>query len=120
MRIKKIELYNFGSYEGVNTFDIESTASDKRIVIVGGKNGAGKTTLFTAIQICLYGHIAFGYKASGKLYFKDLFSLINDKARMDENEVSYVRVVFVENRIDSDEFVMTRKWNWSNTNLKWE
>ena len=117
MRIKKIELYNFGSYEGVNTFDIESTASDKRIVIVGGKNGAGKTTLFTAIQICLYGHIAFGYKASGKLYFKELFSLINDKARMDENEASYVRVVFVENRIDSDEFVMTRKWNWSNTNI---
>ena len=56
MRIKKIELYNFGSYEGVNTFDIESSElTDKRIVIVGGKNGAGKTTLFTAIQICLYG-----------------------------------------------------------------
>lgn len=117
MRIKRIELYNFGSYEGVNTFDIESTSSNKRIVIVGGKNGAGKTTLFTAIQICLYGHIAFGYKASGKLYFKELFSLINDKARMDENEESYVKVVFVENRIDNDEFVMTRKWTWSNTNI---
>ena len=117
MRIKRIELYNFGSYEGVNSFDIESTSSNKRIVIVGGKNGSGKTTLFTAIQICLYGHIAFGYKASGKLYFKELFSLINDKARMDENEESYVRVVFVENRIDNDEFVMTRKWTWSNTNI---
>lgn len=117
MRIKRIELYNFGSYEGANTFDIESTSSNKRIVIVGGKNGAGKTTLFTAIQICLYGHIAFGYKASGKLYFKELFSLINDKARMDENEESYVKVVFVENRIDNDEFVMTRKWTWSNTNI---
>lgn len=117
MRIKRIELYNFGSYEGVNTFDIESESSNKRIVIVGGKNGAGKTTLFTAIQICLYGHIAFGYKASGKLYFKELFSLINDKARIDENEESYVRVVFVENRIDNDEFVMTRKWTWSNTNI---
>lgn len=117
MRIKRIELYNFGSYEGLNTFDIESESSNKRIVIVGGKNGAGKTTLFTAIQICLYGHIAFGYKASGKLYFKELFSLINDKARIDENEESYVRVVFVENRIDNDEFVMTRKWTWSNTNI---
>lgn len=114
MRIKKIELYNFGSYEGVNTFDIESTASDKRIVIIGGKNGAGKTTLFTAIQICLYGHITFGYKATGKLYFKELFSLINDKARIDENEKSYVKVIFTENRIDNDEFIMTRKWNWKN------
>ena len=117
MRIKKIELYNFGSYEGVNTFDIESELTEKRIVIVGGKNGAGKTTLFTAIQICLYGHIAFGYKAAGKFYFKDLLSLINDRARMNENETSYVKIVFTENRIDSDEFSMIRKWNWSNGNI---
>lgn len=117
MRIKKIELCNFGSYEGVNSFDVGAESPEQRIVIVGGKNGAGKTTLFTAIQICLYGHIAFGYKSAGKLYYKELFSLINDKARMDENDIAYVKIVFTENRIDHDEFVMTRQWHWNNTNI---
>lgn len=117
MRIKKIKLCNFGSYEGENEFDIDTGCPDQRIVIVGGKNGAGKTTLFTAIQVCLYGHIAFGYKSAGKLYYKELFSLINDNARMDENETACVELTFVENRIDQDEYVMTRSWNWNNTNI---
>ena len=117
MRIKKIKLCNFGSYEGENQFDIDTGCPDQRIVIVGGKNGAGKTTLFTAIQVCLYGHIAFGYKSAGKLYYKELFSLINDNARMDENETACVELTFVENRIDQDEYVMTRSWNWNNTNI---
>ena len=117
MRIKKIKLCNFGSYEGENLFDIDAGSPDKRIVIVGGKNGAGKTTLFTAIQVCLYGHIAFGYKSAGKLYYKELFSLINDNARMDENATAYVEITFVENRIDQDEYVMTRHWSWNNTNI---
>ena len=63
MRIERIELNNFGSYEESNVFDISSASDDKRIVIIGGKNGAGKTTLFTAIQTCLYGHTAFGFKS---------------------------------------------------------
>ena len=117
MRIKKIKLCNFGSYEGENQFEIDTGCPDQRIVIVGGKNGAGKTTLFTAIQLCLYGHIAFGYKSAGKLYYKELFSLINDNARMDENETACVELTFVENRIDQDEYVMTRSWHWNNTNI---
>ena len=56
MRIDKIELCNFGSYAGVCEFDLRSN-NKGNIVLIGGKNGAGKTTLFTAIQICLYGHI---------------------------------------------------------------
>ena len=42
MKIERIELYNFGSYEELNTFDIETDDASKRIVIIGGKNGAGK------------------------------------------------------------------------------
>lgn len=64
-----------------------------------------------------YGHIAFGYKSAGKLYYKELFSLINDNARMDENATAYVEITFVENRIDQDEYVMTRHWSWNNTNI---
>ena len=37
MRINKIELYNIGSYEGYNEFDIKSQALPGNIVVVGGK-----------------------------------------------------------------------------------
>lgn len=114
MKIETIELCNFGSYEDVNTFDIKCGSSNKRIVIVGGKNGAGKTTLFTAIQVCLYGHASFGYKASGKLYLKEIYNLINSNARMDEEQSAYVRVVFSETRIDVDNYEIKRSWTWNN------
>lgn len=114
MRIRKIELCNFGSYEDVNVFDTAGNSDQERIVIVGGKNGAGKTTLFTSILVCLYGHAAFGFKASGKLYLKEIYNLINSKARMDETKTAYVRVAFTETRIDIDEYEILRSWVWSN------
>ena len=43
MRIDKIVLNNFGSYEGETVFDT-STENGRNIILVGGKNGAGKTT----------------------------------------------------------------------------
>ena len=58
MKIERIELNNFGSYEDINSFDVMTHDQSKRIIIIGGKNGAGKTTLFTAIQICLYMHLS--------------------------------------------------------------
>ena len=71
MRIKNIELHNFGSYADHNSFSFESSTPEERVVVIGGKNGAGKTTLFTAVQVCLYGHYAFGYKSASKKYFSD-------------------------------------------------
>ena len=97
MKIEHIELNNFGSYEESNIFDLSTASDDKRIVIIGGKNGAGKTTLFTAIQTCLYGHTAFGFKSAGKRYLKEIYELINNKARLDESKSAYIRIRFSEN-----------------------
>ena len=115
MKIERIELNNFGSYEDLNSFDVMTDDQSKRIIIIGGKNGAGKTTLFTAIQICLYGHASFGFKTSGKRYLKEIYDLINNQARLDETKSAYVKICFSESRIDTDHYEVTRFWTWSNS-----
>lgn len=115
MKVERIELYNFGSYEDVNSFALASDDTSKRIIIVGGKNGAGKTTLFTAIQICLYGHASFGFKTSGKRYLKEIYDLINNRARIDESKSAYVKVNFSERGIDTDYYEVIRSWTWSDS-----
>ena len=67
MRIDKIVLNNFGSYEGETIFDT-STENGRNIILVGGKNGAGKTSLFTAMRVCLYGYMSMGYKNYNAFY----------------------------------------------------
>ena len=37
MKINKVKLYNFSSYEGTNEFDFEITDKEKNIVLIGGK-----------------------------------------------------------------------------------
>ena len=68
MKINKVKLHNFSSYEGNNEFDFEITDDGKNIVLIGGKNGAGKTSLFTAIKVALYGPLAYGYVAVNSHY----------------------------------------------------
>lgn len=113
MKINRIVLNNFGSYENLNTFDFTECDHEKRVVVIGGKNGAGKTTLFTAIQVCLYGHFAFGYKTAGKLYLKDIFKLLNSNARIDESKEAFIEIAFTRtDRADPQEYVVRRVWSW--------
>ena len=119
MRINKIKLYNFGSYEGQNNLDFSTNNHEERVVVIGGKNGAGKTTLFTAIQVCLYGNYTFGYKTAGKLYLKEIYNLVNSKVRLDENAKAYVEIAF--SHIDDTElieYVIRREWYWPKNELK--
>lgn len=113
MKIKQIELFNFGSYEDCSTFDLTSSDADQRIVIIGGKNGAGKTTLFTAIQVGLYGNYAFGYKTVGHHYLKEIYNLINNRARLNNEATAYVKIIFehIGNR-EKTEYSLLRQWTW--------
>ena len=45
MKINKLVLKNFRSYEEETVFDF-ATTNDKNMILVGGKNGAGKSTIF--------------------------------------------------------------------------
>ena len=72
MKINKVKLHNFSSYEGNNEFDFEITDAGKNIVLIGGKNGAGKTSLFTAIKVALYGPLAYGYVGVNSHYISKI------------------------------------------------
>lgn len=119
MTLTRIELNNFGSYRNSNTFAINTDDTTKKIVIIGGKNGAGKTTLFTAIELALYGHYCFGYKNAGKLYTKKVMTYINDQAKLNDDEVSYISLDFSDSSNgDLDHYSITRRWTWKRRDVK--
>ena len=119
MRIKNIQLCNFGSYVGQNNFDFQCDSPEQRVVVIGGKNGAGKTTLFTAIQVCLYGNFAFGYKTTGKHYLREIYNLINNQIRIDDQETAFVEVEFQQvDNTDLYNYVIRRSWSWPHSGLK--
>lgn len=118
MRIKQIELNNFGSYEGCSCFDFECDSPEKRVSVIGGKNGAGKTTLFTAIQVCLYGNYAFGFKAAGKRYLNEIYSLINSRVRIDSSKQAHVEISFQQvDDADLFDYTIRRSWTWPNNEI---
>lgn len=110
MRINKIILYNFGSYVGENTFDTKMN-EDKNIILVGGKNGAGKTTLFTAMRLCLYGHMSFGYQNINSYYNRSVTKLINSNAKMKKpTPASVTMQIALNNGQELDYYELCRSW----------
>lgn len=110
MRINKIILYNFGSYVGENTFDTKMS-EDKNIILVGGKNGAGKTTLFTAMRLCLYGHMSFGYQNINSYYNRSVTKLINSNAKMKKpTPASVTMQIALNNGQELDYYELCRLW----------
>lgn len=112
MKINRIELYNIGSYEGLNVFDIAGQNIDGKVSVIGGKNGAGKTTLFSGIKLCLYGHREAGYQAINNWYKNSIKRLINDKAKLENNASAYVLLdLSIFNGQDWDQYELKRNWN---------
>lgn len=110
MRINKIILYNFGSYVGENTFDTKMN-EDRNIILVGGKNGAGKTTLFTAMRLCLYGHMSFGYQNINSYYNRSVTKLINSNAKMKKPTSAGVTMqIALNNGQELDYYELSRSW----------
>ena len=118
MKINKVKLYNFSSYEDINEFDFEIKDKKKNIVLIGGKNGAGKTSLFTAIKVALYGPLAYGYVGVNSHYISKIKDLINSKAfqqKVVESGVQITLQLKIEREIKI--YVITRKWNYINQKL---
>ncbi|MCM1497802.1 MAG: AAA family ATPase [Clostridium sp.] len=121
MKINKVKLYNFSSYEGNNEFDFEVTDKEKNIILIGGKNGAGKTSLFTAIKVALYGPLAYGYVGVNPHYISKIKDLINSKVFQQETVEAEVQITLqlkIERELKN--YVIARKWDYTNQKLNEE
>lgn len=119
MKINKIVLYNFNSYEGLNEFDFTSDDRNKNIILIGGKNGAGKTSLFTAIKIALYGPLSFGYVGVNPKYIAKIKDCINSKAFQQDIVQSRIQIsvsLMVEREVK--EYEITRAWDYTKQKLE--
>ena len=118
MRINKIILYNFNSFEGWNEFDFSCNTPDKNIILIGGKNGAGKTSLFLAIKIALYGSLAYGYLGVNPHYIAKIKDCINFKSFQKETVKAAVHVnlsLMVEREVR--EYEIIREWDCTGQKL---
>lgn len=119
MKINKIVLYNFNSYEGLNEFDFTSDDSNKNIILIGGKNGAGKTSLFTAIKIALYGPLSFGYVGVNPKYIAKIKDCINSKSFQKDVVESRVQIsVSLMTEREVKEYEITREWDYTKQKLE--
>jgi DNA sulfur modification protein DndD len=119
MKINKIILHNFNSYEGINEFVFTSHDSHKNIILIGGKNGAGKTSLFSAIKIAFYGPLAFGYVGANSHYIAKIKECINSKAYQQEIVQSKVQItisLMIEREVK--EYELTREWDYTRQKLE--
>ena len=117
MKITKLILNNFSSYEGENIFDF-TTDSNHPIILIGGQNGAGKTSLFTAIKIALYGSLAFGYTGYTSFYTKKIKSFINAKAFQIYNFTAGVSLdLLIERNGELKSYTIERNWTIINKKL---
>lgn len=119
MKINRIVLYNFSSYEGLNEFDFTSDDDSKNIILIGGKNGAGKTSLFTAIKLTLYGPLAFGYMGVNPKYVAKIKECINSKTFQKDVVESRVQIsisLTVEREVK--EYEITREWDYTKRKLE--
>lgn len=119
MKINRIELYNIGSYEGLNEFNIAAQRKEGKISVIGGKNGAGKTTLFSGIKLCLYGHKEAGYQAINAWYKNSIKKLVNDKAKLENNATAYVLLdLSIFNGQEWDNYILKRSWKLDSSSFE--
>ena len=105
MIITKLNLYNFGIYAGLNSFEF---SNKKPVVLIGGMNGRGKTTILEGVLLALYGSNSFAYKESKyHSYSAYLRSFVN---LMDSSSKTYIDLEFTLSENDTESYLIHREW----------
>ena len=113
MKINKLVLKNFRSYEEETVFDF-TTTNDKNIILVGGKNGAGKSTIFEAIKVCIYGPIAYKYQGFNSSYISKIKSNINNNSLKNDSVDAFVSIdIELTENTDKNTYTLLREWTYT-------
>jgi DNA sulfur modification protein DndD len=99
MRLRRLELLNFGMYRGRQEIDLLPRTRGNRtrpIVLVGGQNGAGKTTILDAVRLCLYGKLALGARVTDAEYNRYL------RERFHRNPDMLIPVTYASVKLEFD------------------
>ena len=118
MKINKLELKNFRSYEDKTSFDFRTT-SDKNIILVGGKNGAGKSTIFEAIKLCIYGPMAYKYQGFNSSYIARVKSNINNNSLKNDIVDAYISIdLEINENTEKNTYTLIRQWTFKDKKLE--
>lgn len=118
MKINKLELKNFRSYEDKTSFDFRTT-SDKNIILVGGKNGAGKSTVFEAIKLCIYGPMAYKYQGFNSSYIARVKSNINNNSLKNDIVDAYISIdLEINENTEKNTYTLIRQWTFKDKKLE--
>ena len=111
MIIKKLVLRNFRVFQGVHEIEL-SPSKKKPIILFGGLNGSGKTSILTAIQLVLYGKMAFDSVLTNQNYIDQLSMLIYKNSETKEPEkFASIELTFTYNQAGkTSDFTVTRSW----------
>ena len=118
MKINRLELKNFSSYEGICSFDFKVDNHNKNIILIGGKNGAGKSSLFLSIKLALYGPLCFAYQGTNAMYFSRIKEIINHNAFKQDEVEAHVELDFdlFEER-EHIQYIIKRTWRYTNQKI---
>ncbi|MEE8032823.1 AAA family ATPase [Clostridioides difficile] len=117
MKINKLVLKNFRSYEEETTFNLNTTR-DKNIILIGGKNGAGKSTIFEAIKLCIYGPMAYKYQGFNASYISQVKSNINNNSLINSKIDTLVSVdIEISEGTEENIYTLIRQWTFKDEKL---
>ena len=117
MKINKLVLKNFRSYEEKTTFDF-ATTNEKNIILVGGKNGAGKSTIFEAIKLCIYGPMAYKYQGFNSSYISRIKSNINNNSLKNDTVDAFVSIdIEISESTEKNTYTLFRQWTFKDKKL---